>query len=195
MDFYWVIQQGFQINLNDLIESCKQYCDTLRYEFLFSKPCQNLNNLIEESFDRLKEQHLLSVPSVRIGSLFHDTTIQMNLLTLTHFSEHLQEMSRQPHYIHLDDDSEDGYNHVSDEITVTLPSDGHGKRVVLTSVLAPYTYTYMAVVRSLDRLRDYGLMEGEFVKVCVQEITNQVTDGRCKYGMCYTKYVLSTNFD
>lgn len=84
--------------------------------------------------------------------------------------------------MYLNDDSEDGFHNESDDITVTLPPEGHGKRIVLTSVLAPYSYTYMAVVRSLDGLRDYGLMESAFIKLCVQEITNQVTDGRCKFG-------------
>lgn len=92
---------------------------------------------------------------------------------------YIQESSRPRFY---DDDSDDGYDNISNDVTVTLPSESHGKRIVLTSVLAPYTYTYMAVIRSLHNLRDYGLMESEFVKVCVQEITKQVTDGCCKFG-------------
>lgn len=36
----------------------------LRYEFLFNKPCQKLDNLLEDSFERVKEQNLLSTPSV-----------------------------------------------------------------------------------------------------------------------------------
>lgn len=83
----------------------------------------------------------------------------------------------------FDGDSDDEYSsNESDDITVTLPSEGHGKRIVLASVLAPYSYTYMAVVRSLDSLRDYGLMEAEFIRVCVREITNDVNNGQCKYG-------------
>lgn len=86
-------------------------------------------------------------------------------------------------YAHFDEDSEDSYDgRITDNMTIALPAEGHGKRVVLASVLAPYSYTYMAVARSLESLRDYGLLEGEFIKVCVQEITSQVNSGNCKYS-------------
>lgn len=52
------------------MEACREYCDILRYEFLFNKPCQKLENLLDESFDRLKEQQLLSVPSVISWAFF-----------------------------------------------------------------------------------------------------------------------------
>lgn len=70
-------------------------------------------------------------------------------------------------------------------MTITLPEEGHGKRVVLSSVLAPYSHTYMAVVSSLESLREYGLTENEFIKVCVKEITKEVENGNCKYSTYY----------
>ena len=83
-----------------------------------------------------------------------------------------------------DDSSEDGYDGQSyDTVTVALPLESAGKREVLSSVLAPYSYTYMAVIQSLEKLRDYGLTENEFIKVCVRQITDQVEKGNCKYGM------------
>lgn len=90
-------------------------------------------------------------------------------------------------YAHFDESSEDSYdNRAADSMTISLPAEGHGKRVVLASVLAPYSYTYMSVVRSLESLRDYGLLEGEFIKICVQEITSQVNSGNCKYSKCWS---------
>lgn len=88
-------------------------------------------------------------------------------------------------YAQFDDvSSEDSYDvRRNDNITVTLPAEGHGKRVVLKSVLEPYAHTYMAVVRSLESLRDYGLMESDFIKTCVKEITTQIENANCKYGM------------
>lgn len=85
-------------------------------------------------------------------------------------------------FAQLNDDNDDYLSVDFDNITVKLPPEGHGKRAVLTSLLAPYSHTYMAVIRSLDKLLNYGLMESEFVRVCIQEITKQVENGRCKYG-------------
>lgn len=86
---------------------------------------------------------------------------------------------------HLDDDSSEDNNYSSrltSKYDITLPAEGHGKRAVLTSVLAPYSHTYMSVVRSLSTLIDYGSMENEFIKACVQQITTKVDNGECKYG-------------
>lgn len=80
------------------------------------------------------------------------------------------------------DDSDDNSSVDFDKITITLPSEGHGKRSVLTSMLAPYSYTYLTVVRSLDKLLNHGLIESDFVRLCIQEITRQVESGQCKYG-------------
>ncbi|XP_031639080.1 glycerol-3-phosphate acyltransferase 1, mitochondrial isoform X2 [Contarinia nasturtii] len=153
---------GYQIKRSELMELCKKYCDMLRYEFLFNKPCQKLDNLLDDSLERLKEQYLLSIPSE---------------------ANSMEDMKARRYYAHFDESSEDGYDiPTSDEITIALPEGGHGKRVVLSSVLAPYSHTYMAVIRSLDSLRDYGLTENEFIKVCVAEITKQVENGNCKYS-------------
>lgn len=100
-----------------------------------------------------------------------------------------EEQRAKRYYAHLtiDDSSEDGYDGNSyDTITVSLPSESEGKREVLSSVLAPYSYTYMAVIKSLESLRDYGLMENDFIKVCVKNITNQVENGNCKYGTYFS---------
>lgn len=91
-------------------------------------------------------------------------------------------------YAQIDDDSSEDAYPATDNINVKFPSEGHGKREVLKSVLAPYSHTYMAVVRSLTNLRDYGMMETDFIKACVKEITNSVDSGHCKYGMCHRIY-------
>lgn len=88
-------------------------------------------------------------------------------------------------YAQIDDDSSEDAYPATNNITIKFPSEGHGKREVLKSVLAPYSHTYMAVVRSLTNLRDYGMMETDFIKACVKEITNSVDSGHCKYGMCH----------
>lgn len=91
-------------------------------------------------------------------------------------------MRARAYFSQMNDDYDDNSSDDSDRITVKLPPEGHGKRTVLTSMLAPYSHTYMTVIQSLDSLLNYGLMENEFVRLCIQEVTKQVEDGRCKYG-------------
>lgn len=93
-----------------------------------------------------------------------------------------EQMRARAFFAQLNDDNDDNLSDDSDKITVRLPPEGHGKRTVLTSLLAPYSYTYMTVIRSLDNLLNYGLMESEFVRLCIQEVTKQIENGRCKYG-------------
>lgn len=88
-------------------------------------------------------------------------------------------------YAQLNDENDDNLSDDYDKITVKLPPEGHGKRTVLTSMLEPYTHTYLSVIRSLEKLLNYGLMESDFVRTCIQEITNQVENGRCKYGKLF----------
>lgn len=84
----------------------------------------------------------------------------------------------------IDSDSDDGgfERLVHNTVKITLPSKGHEQRLVLLSVVAPYAHTYLAVVHSLKHLCDYGMMESEFVRTCVKEITEKVEKFECKYG-------------
>lgn len=82
----------------------------------------------------------------------------------------------------LNDDSDDSLSGEFDNITIALPPEGTGKRAVLKAMLEPYSCTYMTVIRSLNILLKDGLLESEFVRFCIQEITKQVENGHCKYG-------------
>lgn len=81
----------------------------------------------------------------------------------------------------LDDSDED--ERIEIEVAdITLPSNGHCERIVLMSVLAPLAHTYLAVANSLYALLDNSMMEAEFIKTCVKEITTKVDNLECKYG-------------
>lgn len=93
-------------------------------------------------------------------------------------------MRAQRYYNTFEMDSDDGYDYsrVQPASKITLPLKGHEQRLVLKSVITPYAHTYMAVVQSLPYLRDYGMMESEFVRTIVTEITRKVDNFECKYG-------------
>lgn len=80
------------------------------------------------------------------------------------------------------DDSDDEERVEIEVANITLPSAGHCERIVLMSVVAPLSHTYLAVANSLYTLLDNCILESEFIKICVKEITEKVDNLECKYG-------------
>lgn len=83
-----------------------------------------------------------------------------------------------------DDSDEDRHYRSTPEEMVYLTSNGHCERLVLMSVLAPYGHTYLAVAFCLKNLLGTSLVESEFIKNCVNEITSKVENLECKFGEC-----------
>lgn len=74
------------------------------------------------------------------------------------------------------------------ENTISLPSDGHCKRLVLMAVLAPIAHTYLAVAQCLTRLVSTSMVESEFIKLSVEEIKSKFENGECRYGKYYRRF-------
>lgn len=47
------VNEGAPMGINDVIETAMLYCDILRYEFFFYKPCQNFAEQIEKSLEKM----------------------------------------------------------------------------------------------------------------------------------------------
>lgn len=56
--------EDVSIGRQELFQTCLEFCDLLMYEFILSKPCQSLETLLQDSFDRLCISDLLSQPEV-----------------------------------------------------------------------------------------------------------------------------------
>ncbi|XP_058811854.1 glycerol-3-phosphate acyltransferase 1, mitochondrial isoform X3 [Topomyia yanbarensis] len=162
------------IGRQQLFHTCLEFCDLLLYEFILSKPCQNMETLLQDCFDKLCMEELLSQPQV----------------DYTEEEHHARRIAARLELEELDDgvSSEDDYfgeNDVEqvDVVRVYLPAEKHCDRIVLQSVLAPFTSTYAAVAFCLLKLvGGNGMVEGDFIKLCIKEITNRVERGECKYG-------------
>lgn len=69
------------------------------------------------------------------------------------------------------------------EQQIFLPADKHCDRIVLMTVLAPITHTYLSVAETLRCLVGCNsIIENEFIAKCVDEITSNVERGTCKFG-------------
>lgn len=109
-----------------------------------------------ETLDRLKHKELISMPEVVVTRRLDDE---------------------------FDDSDDESFKFDPDKIaSITLNNAGHCHRLILASVVAPYSHTYLAVAASLPALIDNPIMESEFVKLCLKEITSQVEELKCKYG-------------
>lgn len=125
-----------------------------------------MDELMEDAFERLKNQDMLGVPAE------------------TYSDEQLWSR-RQARQFDSDSDDNDCDARQTDEndvANILLPSGGHGKRLVLMASIAPFAHTYLAVVQSLYHLLDSGMIESEFLRTCVKEITHKVETFECKYG-------------
>lgn len=125
-----------------------------------------MDELMEDAFERLKNQDMLGVPTET-------------------YSDEQQWSRRQARQFDSDSDDNECDARQTDEndlANIMLPSEGHGKRIVLMASIAPFAHTYLAVVQSLYHLLDIGMIESEFLRTCVKEITNKVETFECKYG-------------
>ncbi|XP_055585348.1 glycerol-3-phosphate acyltransferase 1, mitochondrial [Uranotaenia lowii] len=161
-----------------LFQTCLEYCDLLMYEFILSKPCQSLQTLLEDSFDRLCHRELLLQPEV-------EYTDEQNVARRLAARLELEDLDDGMSSSEDDYFNETGGDHhlLDDPIRVYLPAEKHCDRKVMQSVLAPFSSTYAAVAFCLSRLvGECSLVEGEFIRLCIQEITSRVELGECIYG-------------
>uniref|UniRef100_A0A1Q3FGU4 Putative glycerol-3-phosphate acyltransferase 1 mitochondrial n=2 Tax=Culex tarsalis TaxID=7177 RepID=A0A1Q3FGU4_CULTA len=171
--------EDVSVGRRQLHRTCHEFCDLMKHEFILSKPCQSLDTVLDDCFDKLRNRELLAQPTVD-------------------YTEEQQAAQRLAAHMELDeyyDDTDSFSDGMSDNQQLTngdddddpervfLPAEKHCDRIVLQSVLAPFTNTYAAVAVSLNALvGGNAMVEGEFIKQCIREITGRVEAGECKYG-------------
>lgn len=163
------------VGRRQLHRTCHEFCDLMKYEFILSKPCQSLDTVLEDCFDKLRNRELLSQPTVDCTEEQQAAQRLAAHMELDDFCDDTDSFSdgMSDHQREDDDDLE----------RVFLPAERHCDRIVLQSVLAPFTNTYAAVAVSLNALvGGNAMVEGEFIKQCIREITGRVEAGECKYG-------------
>ncbi|XP_055616863.1 glycerol-3-phosphate acyltransferase 1, mitochondrial isoform X2 [Toxorhynchites rutilus septentrionalis] len=163
-----------------LFDTSMDLCDLLMYEFILSKPCQKLETLLQDSFDQLCMRDLLAQQEIEYTEEEHIARRLAARLEL----EDLDDGVSEDDYF-SDSASNNGHQQqrVVDDIPVYLPAEKHCDRIVLQSVLAPFTSSYAAVVFCLNKLvGGNSMVEAEFIKLCIKEITTRVELGECKYG-------------
>jgi glycerol-3-phosphate O-acyltransferase 1/2 len=122
------VNEGALMTLNDIIEASMAFCDILRYEFIFLKPCQDFSEQIEKSLDRLEKFGMLSKNGDHVVLNYKNSKM-------------------------------------------------------FISALAPFSLTYLSVVKNLDKLVDsFTTLESDFLKICLKSIAEQITKGALTFG-------------
>ncbi|XP_070498009.1 glycerol-3-phosphate acyltransferase 1, mitochondrial-like [Chironomus tepperi] len=118
------------LTMNDIIDSTLLYCDVLRSEFIFHKPCQDINDQIQLAVERL----------CKLGSL---TKLK----------------------------GSDEY-----ELNIKLSE-------TLLSSMAALNITYWTTTECLLDVFEKGhILESDFIKLCINRITEKYNDGKITYG-------------
>lgn len=167
------------VNKYEVMRKCFDHCDVMKYEFIFNKPCQTLESVLEQTLDKLLSRNLISIPELTEEK---DTDlVRLRSQVIDEFEED-----------YLDDDEDEDENgnrttkpddeRMENDELIYLTLEGHCNRLVLMTVLAPIGHTYLAVAASLNSLLGNCVIEKEFVKICLKEITERVNSGYCKYG-------------
>uniref|UniRef100_A0A336MYD6 CSON009880 protein n=1 Tax=Culicoides sonorensis TaxID=179676 RepID=A0A336MYD6_CULSO len=165
---------------NEVTDLSKQLCDILRYEFIFCKPCQNFDIVLTDTITRLSDKNILHKPVIEVTE---DESRAQRLYKYLASDNQLD-------FSDDDSSSEDENSNVrkhqygiSKDQQVFLPAEKHCDRIVLMTVIAPIIHTYLAVAETLHYLVGCNsIIENEFIKKCVDEITSRVEMGKCKYG-------------
>ncbi|XP_035901980.1 glycerol-3-phosphate acyltransferase 1, mitochondrial isoform X5 [Anopheles stephensi] len=165
-----------------LLEMCMEFAELLMYEFILCKPCQKLETVIENTLQELCLREILLQPERE----FTEEQMMARKLARNLECDGLDVDDEE-----LDDYFDDQHNSTThgrfgmdeDDTRIHFPAEKHCDRLVLQSVLAPFTNTYSAVASSLHQLLDgNSIVESEFIRLCIKEISTRVELGDCKYG-------------
>ncbi|XP_053671320.1 glycerol-3-phosphate acyltransferase 1, mitochondrial [Anopheles nili] len=166
-----------------LLQMCMEFAELLMYEFILCKPCQKLDSVLDNTLQELCLREILSQPE---AELTEEQTMARRL------AYNLERDGLDVDDDEMDDFFDDHQNGTTgnrygadeeDTTRIHFPAEKHCDRLVLQSVLAPFSHTYSAVASSLHQLLDgNSIVESEFIRLCIKEISTRVDVGDCKYG-------------
>lgn len=149
------------VSHEDLMENALELCSILQYEFLFCKPCQNLEQIITSCIDDLTVTKEIFLPEADTNEL-----IQKSRKIASQFDDEEQEEAFQKLY----------------EINTSQAAMDTVK--YLANILMPLIEAYAIAGFTLDKLVQRQLLENELVDDVLQEMKSQLGRGSLKYGKC-----------
>ncbi|XP_075238224.1 glycerol-3-phosphate acyltransferase mino isoform X2 [Lycorma delicatula] len=138
-----------------ILEQAQLLCDILQFEFLFTKTCQNLENVLSETIDNFVTTEIL--------------TQEQKLLT----EEEQQSMRVAAQFDNFEEENE--YSHHSWEKQPPYQVNKNSERYKLYSfILVPFLDVYSITARNLHRFVSQLIPERDFIKVVLNDIKVQL---------------------
>lgn len=156
------------ISRKQLLEASLENCAVYRYEFILHKPTQVLDQLLEATIDELVLRDLIKGPDSQIRT---ENDMITNRIAYSLMSD-------------LGEDEYDDFEPVNNQEKPELfiNPDTQREQKYICGILAPFAHSYYAVAQSLKILYKSSMLESEFIKYVIKEITDKVNDGTCPYG-------------
>ncbi|XP_076395166.1 glycerol-3-phosphate acyltransferase mino isoform X5 [Megachile rotundata] len=160
-----IAQNNITVSRNCLIQSSLKLCDILKYEFIFCKPCQELESVIMETIQNLSHTDII--------------TLQEECC--------LPEELWSKRYAHTFDDSSDEeyYNAnrtKSIEYKLSLLPEHAERMEFLHMLLRPLVDTYTFSAFTLRNLVGRSLSEGDLIHEILSELKTNLDRGIVNYG-------------
>ncbi|XP_017481697.1 PREDICTED: glycerol-3-phosphate acyltransferase 1, mitochondrial [Rhagoletis zephyria] len=162
------------LSRKNLIDAALANCDVLRYEFILHKPTQVLSNLLEVSLDELIVCGLIKLPEIKEEP---DCNAESRKIA-RNIAAYLDDTDDSEY---TDYEQEEIYNQ-NEQPDLYLALDTLTEQNALCEVLAPFSHTYYSVAQSLSILYKNSMLETEFIKFVIADISNKVKTGACPYA-------------
>ncbi|XP_017889920.1 glycerol-3-phosphate acyltransferase 1, mitochondrial isoform X2 [Ceratina calcarata] len=159
-----ITENNITVSKNRLIERSLKLCDILKYEFIFCKPCQEIEHLIAETIDNLSY------------------TDMINLVEEVHLQE--EEWSKR-YARNFDDSSDEEYHNTKPrdaQYKVNLISEHAQRMEFLHVLLRPLIDTYTFSAFTLRKLVGRSLAERDLVQEVLSELKTNLDRGIVNYG-------------
>ncbi|KAJ8684307.1 hypothetical protein QAD02_020099 [Eretmocerus hayati] len=153
------------VSQESLVEKARMLCEVLKYEFIFCKPCQDLDQAIVATIERLVTTGIIQ----KIEAAFLE-----------------EEIWSKKYSKHFDDSSDEEFTSESkpEKIEYKLSLEPrHSKRMeFLHTLLRPLIDTYVYSAFCLRKLVDRSLSERDLIKEICNEIQTNLDQGIAFYG-------------
>ncbi|XP_077283920.1 glycerol-3-phosphate acyltransferase mino isoform X2 [Arctopsyche grandis] len=158
--------KDIQIRHDDLVDLSLQFCEMMSQEFILYKPCQKLNDVVNETIENF---------------------VYKDILRLIHDSKTEDQMWSRRYAKTLDDDDDDDYQeNVCVVYKLGLDEKSVRNRLQMQTVLRPLLEAYCLTASCLPRIlikeeNDY-ITESKFTREVLSELKDALDSGACNYG-------------
>ncbi|KAF5283504.1 hypothetical protein FQR65_LT02657 [Abscondita terminalis] len=148
-----------EISEEELVEACLDLCNILQYEFIFCKPCQNLESAIADCIE--------------------DLTIFKEIFVAS--SSNTVEVERSRRIAEELFDEEEGHSYALKKLKINNKKETQDFIKFSSSLLTPLVESYSVAAFCMDKLVGHSISENDLIREILDEMTEQLRTGSINY--------------